>query len=137
MVRGGASMVIGSKAEDQLARLLSGLKLEMQSQICTLKCAVYTLSSDVALAKELSMHNMQMKAAHGKAQESIYPQRNSDIQTILVIYLLGLHVNKAFFKTKAQGVILSLSLPLPPDMAQEGVILFLSLSRQCIKARRL
>ncbi|XP_076901154.1 polyadenylate-binding protein-interacting protein 7-like [Bidens hawaiensis] len=60
-----------------------------------------------ALAKELSakgqLHNMQMKAAHEKAQESIYYQRNStslDMQgngrgQERIIDLHGLHVNEA------------------------------------------
>ncbi|KAJ9550653.1 hypothetical protein OSB04_014698 [Centaurea solstitialis] len=62
-----------------------------------------------ALAKELSvkgqLHNMQMKAAHGKAQESIYYQRNPvspDMQQgngrggqERIIDLHGLHVSEA------------------------------------------
>lgn len=47
------------------------------------------LIGNKALAKELSvkgqLHNMQMKAAHGKAQESIYRQRFVDFT--IFIYL--------------------------------------------------
>ncbi|KAM0011302.1 putative polyadenylate-binding protein-interacting protein/7, CUE [Helianthus debilis subsp. tardiflorus] len=65
-----------------------------------------------ALAKELSakgqLHNMQMKAAHEKAQESIYYQRNPgslDIQgngrgQERIIDLHGLHVNEAIHVLK-------------------------------------
>lgn len=60
-----------------------------------------------ALAKELSvkgqLHNMQMKAAHGKAQESIYRQRNPVSPSMQgrggsqerLIDLHGLHVTEA------------------------------------------
>ncbi|XP_076950814.1 polyadenylate-binding protein-interacting protein 7-like [Bidens hawaiensis] len=65
-----------------------------------------------ALAKELSvkgqLHNMQMKAAHEKAQESIYYQRNPvnlDTQgngrgQERIIDLHGLHVNEAIHVLK-------------------------------------
>ncbi|XP_047325332.1 polyadenylate-binding protein-interacting protein 7-like [Impatiens glandulifera] len=63
------------------------------------------LIGNKALAKELSvkgqLHNMHMKAAHGKAQESIYRQRNPEIQgnggrvEERIIDLHGLHVNEA------------------------------------------
>ncbi|KVI01513.1 protein of unknown function DUF1771 [Cynara cardunculus var. scolymus] len=65
-----------------------------------------------ALAKELSvkgqLHNMQMKAAHGKAQESIYYQRNPDMQQQgngrggdeRIIDLHGLHVSEAIHVLK-------------------------------------
>ncbi|KAI3754840.1 hypothetical protein L1987_54631 [Smallanthus sonchifolius] len=65
-----------------------------------------------ALAKELSvngqLHNMQMKVAHEKAQESIYYQRNSvnlDMQgnergQERIIDLHGLHVNEAIHVLK-------------------------------------
>lgn len=65
------------------------------------------LIGNKALAKELSvkgqMHNMQMKAAHNKAQESIYRQRNSITPELQgggrshekMIDLHGLHVNEA------------------------------------------
>ncbi|KAK1418341.1 hypothetical protein QVD17_27484 [Tagetes erecta] len=65
-----------------------------------------------ALAKELSakgqLHNMQMKAAHEKAQESIYYQRNPaslDMQSNgrgreRIIDLHGLHVNEAIHVLK-------------------------------------
>ncbi|XP_076919319.1 polyadenylate-binding protein-interacting protein 7-like isoform X1 [Bidens hawaiensis] len=65
-----------------------------------------------ALAKELSvkgqLHNMQMKAAHEKAQESIYYQRNpASLDTHgngrgqeRIIDLHGLHVNEAIHVLK-------------------------------------
>lgn len=66
-----------------------------------------------ALAKELSvkgqLHNMQMKAAHGKAQESIYRQRNPVSPSMQsngrggherLIDLHGLHVSEAIHVLK-------------------------------------
>ncbi|KAF5804661.1 putative Smr domain-containing protein [Helianthus annuus] len=66
-----------------------------------------------ALAKELSvkgqLHNMQMKAAHGKAQESIYRQRNPVSPSMQgngragqekLIDLHGLHVTEAIHVLK-------------------------------------
>ncbi|CAN8284371.1 unnamed protein product [Cochlearia groenlandica] len=63
------------------------------------------LVGNKALAKELSvkgqLHNMQMKAAHGKAQEAIYRQRNPVGQgngrggNEKMIDLHGLHVSEA------------------------------------------
>ncbi|KAK1434828.1 hypothetical protein QVD17_00582 [Tagetes erecta] len=65
-----------------------------------------------ALAKELSvkgqLHNMQMKAAHGKAQESIYRQRNPVSPSMRnngrgherLIDLHGLHVTEAIHVLK-------------------------------------
>ncbi|KAI7734631.1 hypothetical protein M8C21_023273 [Ambrosia artemisiifolia] len=65
-----------------------------------------------ALAKELSakgqIHNMQMKAAHEKAQESIYYQRNPSSLDMhgngrgqeRIIDLHGLHVNEAIHVLK-------------------------------------
>ncbi|GFP96690.1 polyadenylate-binding protein-interacting protein 7 [Phtheirospermum japonicum] len=61
------------------------------------------LISNKALAKELSikgqMHNIQMKEAHEKAQESIYRRRNtSDMQANRrerMIDLHGLHMSEA------------------------------------------
>ncbi|CAG7866321.1 unnamed protein product [Brassica rapa] len=63
------------------------------------------LVGNKALAKDLSakgqMHNMQMKAAHGKAQEAIYRQRNPVGQgnnsrgSERMIDLHGLHVSEA------------------------------------------
>ncbi|KAG8381758.1 hypothetical protein BUALT_Bualt05G0005800 [Buddleja alternifolia] len=60
------------------------------------------LVGNKALAKDLSikgqLHNMQMKAAHEKAQETIYRQRNSEIQgngREQMIDLHGLHVSEA------------------------------------------
>ncbi|KAK2965573.1 hypothetical protein RJ640_018739 [Escallonia rubra] len=67
------------------------------------------LIGNKGLAKELSvkgqLHNMQMKAAHGKAQESIYRQRNPEMQgngrgQERVIDLHGLHVNEAIHVLK-------------------------------------
>ncbi|WOG85526.1 hypothetical protein DCAR_0104716 [Daucus carota subsp. sativus] len=70
------------------------------------------LVGNKALAKELSvkgqLHNMQMKAAHAKAQESIYRQRNSHYSGMQgngrgqerLIDLHGLHVNEAIHVLK-------------------------------------
>ncbi|XP_058079344.1 polyadenylate-binding protein-interacting protein 7 isoform X2 [Magnolia sinica] len=70
------------------------------------------LIGNKALAKELSvkghLHNMQMKAAHGKASESIYRQRNPispELQSYgrgrdRLIDLHGLHVSEAISKLK-------------------------------------
>ncbi|KAK1369369.1 Polyadenylate-binding protein-interacting protein 7 [Heracleum sosnowskyi] len=76
------------------------------------------LVGNKALAKELSMkgqlHNMQMKAAHAKAQDSIYRQRNplgADIQgngrgQERVIDLHGLHVSEAIHILKRDLTVL-------------------------------
>ncbi|KAJ4950903.1 hypothetical protein NE237_027735 [Protea cynaroides] len=70
------------------------------------------LIGNKALAKELSvkgqLHNMHMKAAHGKAQESIYQQRNpvaSELRGVIrgqerLIDLHGLHVSEAIHVLK-------------------------------------
>ncbi|KAH7656501.1 putative MutS-related protein involved in mismatch repair protein [Dioscorea alata] len=70
------------------------------------------LIGNKALAKELSekgqLYNIQMKAAHGKAREAIYRQRNpisSDIQSYgrsqeRLIDLHGLHVSEAIHVLK-------------------------------------
>ncbi|KAI4316451.1 hypothetical protein L6164_024429 [Bauhinia variegata] len=71
------------------------------------------LIGNKALAKELSvkgqLHNMHMKAAHGKAQESIYRQRNPVAPETLqgngrgherMIDLHGLHVTEAIHVLK-------------------------------------
>ncbi|TKY64719.1 Polyadenylate-binding protein-interacting protein 7 [Spatholobus suberectus] len=66
LFRGERTLVIGYRILVQLGQLLFGLKLARQA---------YLIDNKV-LAKELSvkgkLHNMHMKAAHGKAQESIY-----------------------------------------------------------------
>ncbi|XP_050365676.1 LOW QUALITY PROTEIN: pentatricopeptide repeat-containing protein At4g33170-like [Argentina anserina] len=73
------------------------------------------LVGNKALAKELSvkgqLHNMHMKAAHGKAQESIYRQRNPEMQGNgraheRMIDLHGLHVNEALHRLKHELSIL-------------------------------
>ncbi|KAJ7958425.1 Polyadenylate-binding protein-interacting protein 7 [Quillaja saponaria] len=76
------------------------------------------LIGNKALAKELSvkgqLHNMHMKAAHGKAQESIYRQRNtvtSEMQSNgrgreKMIDLHGLHVSEAIHVLKHELSVL-------------------------------
>ncbi|RDY03479.1 Polyadenylate-binding protein-interacting protein 7 [Mucuna pruriens] len=76
------------------------------------------LVGNKALAKELSvkgqLHNMHMKAAHGKAQESIYRQRNSGAPEMQVngrghqrmIDLHGLHVSEAIHVLKHELSVL-------------------------------
>ncbi|KAH7564824.1 hypothetical protein ACOSQ2_008853 [Xanthoceras sorbifolium] len=74
------------------------------------------LIGNKALAKELSvkgqLHNMQMKAAHGKAQESIYRQRNPvEMQgngrgQDRMIDLHGLHVSEAIHVLKHELSVL-------------------------------
>ncbi|XP_022750037.1 polyadenylate-binding protein-interacting protein 7-like isoform X2 [Durio zibethinus] len=68
-----------------------------------------------ALAKELSvkgqLHNMHMKAAHGKAQESIYRQRNAvPLENVRgqerMIDLHGLHVSEAIHMLKHELSVL-------------------------------
>ncbi|KAI3997460.1 hypothetical protein MKX01_008067 [Papaver californicum] len=69
------------------------------------------LIGNKALAKDLSvkgqLHNMHMKAAHEKAQESIYRQRNPDIQAYgrgqeRMIDLHGLHVSEAIHRLRSE-----------------------------------
>ncbi|MBA0865665.1 hypothetical protein Goshw_014318 [Gossypium schwendimanii] len=73
------------------------------------------LIGNKALAKELSvkgqMHNMHMKAAHGKAQESIYHQRNPvPLENFRgqerMIDLHGLHVSEALHMLKHELSVL-------------------------------
>ncbi|KZV51843.1 polyadenylate-binding protein-interacting protein 7 [Dorcoceras hygrometricum] len=71
------------------------------------------LVGNKALAKELSikgqLHNMHMKAAHGKAQESIYRQRNPDAQSNgreRMIDLHGLHVSEAIHVLKRELTVM-------------------------------
>ncbi|GAA0176013.1 hypothetical protein LIER_29083 [Lithospermum erythrorhizon] len=76
------------------------------------------LIGNKALAKELTMkgqlHNMHMKAAHEKAQESIFRQRNlgsPDMQSNRrgnerIIDLHGLHVNEAIDVLKSELAVL-------------------------------
>ncbi|OIW04001.1 hypothetical protein TanjilG_30277 [Lupinus angustifolius] len=76
------------------------------------------LIGNKALAKELSakgqVHNMHMKAAHGKAQESIYRQRNPVGPVMQVngrgheriIDLHGLHVSEALHALKHELSVL-------------------------------
>ncbi|XP_023524131.1 polyadenylate-binding protein-interacting protein 7 isoform X1 [Cucurbita pepo subsp. pepo] len=76
------------------------------------------LIGNKALAKELSMkgqlHNMQMKAAHGRAQESIYRQRNqigadspgNGRGHERMIDLHGLHVSEAIHVLKHELSVL-------------------------------
>ncbi|OVA01402.1 Smr protein/MutS2 C-terminal [Macleaya cordata] len=69
------------------------------------------LIGNKALAKDLSvkgqLHNMHMKAAHEKAQESIYRQRNPDVQGYgrgqeRMIDLHGLHVSEAIHRLRSE-----------------------------------
>ncbi|KAF8401111.1 hypothetical protein HHK36_014415 [Tetracentron sinense] len=76
------------------------------------------LIGNKALAKELSvkgqLHNMHMKAAHGKAQESIYQQRNPVAPELQgygrgqerMIDLHGLHVSEAIHVLKNELSVL-------------------------------
>ncbi|KAE8700368.1 Polyadenylate-binding protein-interacting protein 7 [Hibiscus syriacus] len=76
------------------------------------------LIGNKALAKELSvkgqMHNMHMKSAHGKAQESIYQQRNPvPLENFRgqerMIDLHGLHVTEAIHTLKHELSVLRIT----------------------------
>ncbi|CAI0401307.1 unnamed protein product [Linum tenue] len=83
------------------------------------------LIGNKALAKELSvkgqLHNVQMKTAHGKAQDSIYRQRNQGALETLgngrvgherMIDLHGLHVSEAIHVLRHEfGVLRSTARP--------------------------
>nr|GMC51341.1 polyadenylate-binding protein-interacting protein 7 [Ipomoea batatas]GMC53119.1 polyadenylate-binding protein-interacting protein 7 [Ipomoea batatas]GME17558.1 polyadenylate-binding protein-interacting protein 7 [Ipomoea batatas] len=73
------------------------------------------LSGQKALAKELSekgqLHNMKMKDAHGRAQESIFRVRNQEMSTNgrgqeRIIDLHGLHVSEGIHVLKRELAIL-------------------------------
>ncbi|KAL2517995.1 CTC-interacting domain 7 [Abeliophyllum distichum] len=74
------------------------------------------LIGNKALAKESSikeqLHNMQMKAAYGKAQESIYHQRNPEAQGNRgerMIDLQGLHVSEAIHFLKHELAVMRIA----------------------------
>ncbi|GFZ08701.1 hypothetical protein Acr_20g0005090 [Actinidia rufa] len=81
-------------------------------------CNFQNFRGNRALAKELSvkgqLHNMHMKAAHGKAQESIYRQRNPVSPEMQgngrgqerIIDLHGLHVSEAIQVLKRDLTVL-------------------------------
>ncbi|KAL2897480.1 Polyadenylate-binding protein-interacting protein 7 [Bienertia sinuspersici] len=128
------SIVIEYRVVALLELLLFGLKLEMQLFAANLYSEVRGeardharirnmfleqarqayLMGNKALAKELSvkgqLHNMHMKAAHNKAQESIYRQRNpnsldqqgSSRCQEKMIDLHGLHVSEAIHVLKQE-----------------------------------
>ncbi|XP_019188905.1 PREDICTED: polyadenylate-binding protein-interacting protein 7-like [Ipomoea nil] len=73
------------------------------------------LSGQKALAKELSekgqLHNMKMKDAHGRAQESIFRVRNQEVSTNgrgqeRIIDLHGLHVSEGIQVLKRELAVL-------------------------------
>ncbi|KAL2545144.1 CTC-interacting domain 7 [Forsythia ovata] len=74
------------------------------------------LIGNKALAKETSvkeqLHNMQMKAAYGKAHESIYHQRNPEAQgngRERMIDLHGLHVSEAIHFLKHELAVMRIA----------------------------
>ncbi|QCE16343.1 polyadenylate-binding protein-interacting protein 7-like isoform X2 [Vigna unguiculata] len=108
---------------DAVANMYSELREEARDHAC-LRNAYFEqarqayLIGNKALAKELSakgqLHNMHMKAAHGKAQESIYRQRNpvaSEMQGNgrgheRIIDLHGLHASEAIHVLKHELSVL-------------------------------
>ncbi|CAJ1973598.1 unnamed protein product [Sphenostylis stenocarpa] len=108
---------------DAVANMYSELREEARDHAC-LRNAYFEqarqayLIGNKALAKELSakgqLHNMHMKAAHGKAQESIYRQRNSVTSELQgngrglerIIDLHGLHASEAIHVLKHELSVL-------------------------------
>nr|KYP45626.1 NEDD4-binding protein 2 [Cajanus cajan] len=108
---------------DAVANMYSELREEARDHAC-LRNAYFEqarqayLIGNKALAKELSakgqLHNMHMKAAHGKAQESIYRQRNPVAPEMQgngrgherIIDLHGLHASEAIHVLKHELSVL-------------------------------
>ncbi|KAK7352598.1 hypothetical protein VNO80_18022 [Phaseolus coccineus] len=108
---------------DAVANMYSELREEARDHAC-LRNAYFEqarqayLIGNKALAKELSakgqLHNMHMKAAHGKAQESIYRQRNQVASEMQgngrgherIIDLHGLHASEAIHVLKHELSVL-------------------------------
>ncbi|XP_022636640.1 polyadenylate-binding protein-interacting protein 7 isoform X1 [Vigna radiata var. radiata] len=108
---------------DAVANMYSELREEARDHAC-LRNAYFEqarqayLIGNKALAKELSakgqLHNMHMKAAHGKAQESIYRQRNAVASEMQgngrgherIIDLHGLHAGEAIHVLKHELSVL-------------------------------
>ncbi|ERN11311.1 hypothetical protein AMTR_s00024p00246600 [Amborella trichopoda] len=106
---------------DTVAKMYSDLREEARDH-ARLRNAYFEQARDAylignkALAKELSLkgqwHNMKMKAAHGKAKDAIFQQRNpspSESHTRAqerLIDLHGLHVNEAIHLLKHELAII-------------------------------
>ncbi|KAH1244658.1 Polyadenylate-binding protein-interacting protein 7 [Glycine max] len=108
---------------DAVANMYSELREEARDHAC-LRNAYFEqaqqayLIGNKALAKELSakgqLHNMHMKVAHGKAQESIYLQRNPVAPELQgdgrgnerIIDLHGLHASEAIHVLKHELSVL-------------------------------
>ncbi|XVE70818.1 hypothetical protein DITRI_Ditri10aG0101100 [Diplodiscus trichospermus] len=119
--RGSArSAPVWLETGDAVANLYSELREEARDH-ARLRNAYFEqaqqafLIGNKALAKELSvkgqLHNMHMKAAHGKAQESIYRQRNPVPPENVrgqerMIDLHGLHVSEAIHMLKHELSVL-------------------------------